>query len=86
MDSQPNPAHRALARHIARQAWIDSDGDIEIATRLFRNDPQITKLDPMTIIALIQIALTLWDWWKRRTVREPSVVAASDEPLVEIDE
>ena len=66
-------------REVARSAWIVSGNDISLAEDLFRDDARITKLNPMTIILLIQIAIQLWSLWKSRGISEPSVVACSDE-------
>jgi hypothetical protein len=35
----------------------------------------------MTIIALIQLAIQIWQWWQKNHVKEPSVVASSEEPI-----
>ena len=77
---------KRLARHVAREAWIDTDGNIERSEILFRDNEHITKLDPMTIIALIQIAIEIWKWWQSRKIAQPSVIASSDEPYATIDD
>lgn len=72
-------SHHHDFREAARESWLKSDGSIETAAIAFQADSRIAKLDPMTIIALLQIAMKLWAWWRSMKISEPSVVACSDE-------
>lgn len=67
-------------RAAARDAWIKSGGSLNAAEAAFKADPRIAKLDPLTIIALIQISIKIWLWWRSRQLSEPSVVASEQEP------
>lgn len=72
---------RRLARQVARDAWIKSKQQGDTARSLFESDPRLMALDPATVLALLQIALLLWEWWRKRKIEEPSIVAMSDEPV-----
>ena len=71
-------------RDAASDAWKKSGGKYLRSAMLFRNDSrvsQIAKLDPMTVIFLLQIAYKLWQFWNRNKISEPSVVATDGEPI-----
>lgn len=79
--TRPRLKERRIARAAARHVWIECDGDMAQVESAFKAQESIARLDPMTVIALIQIAIQLWSWWKSRQIKEPSVVASSDEPI-----
>lgn len=68
------------ARQAARQCWMTCEGDAAKAEAMFRGMPEYASLDPATIMAILQIALMLWKWWKETNTSEPSLVAHHDEP------
>lgn len=78
----PTPSHqqRRLARRVAIDAWKAGKRDDESLASRFNSDPRITKLDPATIILLIKIAITLWQWWKARKIENPTVQPMQGEP------
>jgi len=69
-----------IYRAAAADAWRRSGGSSWHARRLFKSDPRIVGLDPMTILLLIRIALQLWQLWQDRKVSEPESVRRGDEP------
>ena len=77
---------RIKARQAARAAWIKSKQSGEDAKLLFEEDRNLVGLDPATILALLKIAIMLWEFWRSRGIDEPSVVAAFDEPGMYDDE
>ena len=77
---------RIKARQAARAAWIKSNQSGDDAKLLFEQDRNMVGLDPATILALLKIAIMLWEFWKARNIDEPSVVAAFDEPGMYEDE
>lgn len=70
----------AIYRAAAADAWLRSGGSVIRARNIFKNDRRITGLDPMTILALLQIAIKLWQLWRDRKVTEPESVRREDEP------
>lgn len=72
---------RLAAREVARQSWIISRGKGDEARLWFENNERIQKFSPATILAMLQIAIALWQWWHDRQINEPSVVASLDEPI-----
>ena len=72
---------RLAAREIARQAWYASCGRGDDARLLFESNERIQKFSPATILLMLQIAITLWQWWRDRGIDEPSAVASMDEPI-----
>ena len=71
--------HKRLSRHIAREAFIACEGDLEAATGYFHAHPLVYQIDVSLVIMMIQIAIQLWQLWKRNNVSEPSIVSTSDE-------
>lgn len=76
-------------RDAASDAWKQSGGKYLRSALLFRNDSrvkQIAKLDPMTIIFLLQMAYKLWRWWRANKISDPkdfrthSIVLMGGEP------
>jgi hypothetical protein len=62
-------------RDAASDAWKQSGGKYLCSAMLFRNDSRVTqiaKLDPMTIIFLLQMAYKLWQWWRANKISDPS--------------
>lgn len=39
-------------------------------------------IDPMTILAIIQICIALWRWWKERDVTDPGDTPMVGEPPI----
>ena len=72
---------RLAAREIARQAWVKSHGRGDDARLLFESNERIQKFSPAIILLMLQLAITLWQWWKDRGIDEPSAVASMDEPV-----
>ena len=72
---------RLAAREIARQAWVGSHGRGDDARLLFESNERIQKFSPATILLMLQLAITLWQWWRDRGIDEPSAVASMDEPI-----
>lgn len=70
----------AIYRAAASDAWKRSGGSVLHARRIFKHDPRVAGLDPMTILLLIRIALQLWQLWQDRKVSEPESVRREDEP------
>lgn len=71
-------------RDAAADAWEDSGGKYLRSALLFRTDSrvnQIAKLDPMTIIVLLQIAYNFWKIWRANKISNPSVVVVAGEPV-----
>ena len=61
-------------RDAASDAWKQSGGKYLRSAKLFRNDSRVTriaKLDPMTIIFLLQMAYKLWQWWRANKISDP---------------
>lgn len=72
---------RLAAREIARQAWVKSHGRADDARLLFEQNERVQKFSPATILLMLQLAITLWQWWRDRGIDEPSAVASMDEPI-----
>lgn len=81
MSQRTTLLQRRKARLAARYAWIDSEGDQHKAIHLFNESPEMKGIDPATLLLLLQIAIQLWQWWKDRQVKEPSITATADEPI-----
>lgn len=71
--------HKRITRHVAREAIIACNGDLEAAKAYFENHPQVFGIDVQTLILMIQLAFQLWNFWKSNNISEPSIVASSDE-------
>jgi len=71
----------SIYRAAASDAWKRSGGSSWHARRLFKSDPRIVGLDPMTILMILQIAWKLWQWWKEHNVSEPESVRRAEEPF-----
>ena len=87
---------RFAARRAAREIWIASktdaelaklvkqavDGDEDAQKLLFASHPEMpVGIDPATLFLLIQIALKLWIWWQQNKVESPSESVAEGEPF-----
>lgn len=59
------------ARQLARDCWVEAQGDIEQARYLFDKRAKDHGIDPMTIIALISLAIQLWKLWRDRDNAKP---------------
>ena len=92
---------RRAARRAAREIWIASKTDAELAKLvkqavggdedaqklLFATHPEMpVGIDPTTLFLLIQIALKLWIWWQQNNVESPSATVGMDEPFDESDD
>ena len=74
-----SPRRRAIARSLARHAWLESEGDLETAEILFRGNSRLVGLSPLMISLLMLLAQAFWQYWISRNIIEPSVVASADE-------
>jgi hypothetical protein len=89
-------ADRFAARRAAREIWIASktdaevaklvkqavDGDEDAQKLLFATHPEMpVGIDPATLFLLIQIALKLWIWWQQNKVEIPSESVGLGEPF-----
>jgi hypothetical protein len=87
---------RFAARRAAREIWIASktdaevaklvkqavDGDEDAQRLLFATHPEMpVGIDPATLFLLIQIALKLWIWWQQNKVESPSESVGEGEPF-----
>ena len=87
---------RLAARRAAREIWIASKTDVELAKLvkqavggdedaqklLFATHPEMPmSIDPATLFLLIQIALKLWIWWQQNKVEKPSESVDFGEPF-----
>ena len=87
---------RRAARRAAREIWIASKTDAEVAKLvkqavggdedaqklLFATHPEIpVGIDPATLFLLIQIALKLWIWWQQNKVESPPATVGAGEPF-----
>ncbi len=81
MSTTATRRHKRLARRAARSAWMRCGGNLQVAESMFRDEMAMESIDPQTLMILLQIALMLWKWWSENNVKEPSVVASSDEPI-----
>ena len=87
---------RFAARRAAREIWIASktdaelaklvkqavDGDEDSQKLLFASHPEMpVGIDPATLFLLIQIALKLWIWWQQNKVESPSESVGEGEPF-----
>ena len=87
---------RFAARRAAREIWIASKADAEVAKLvkqavdgdedaqklLFASHPEMpVGIDPATLFLLIQIALKLWIWWQQNKVESPSESVGMGEPF-----
>ena len=92
---------RRAARRAAREIWIASktdselaklvkqavDGDEDAQKLLFSTHPEMpVGIDPATLLLLIQIALKLWIWWQKNKVEAPSATVGAGEPFDESDD
>ncbi len=92
---------RFAARRAAREIWIASKTDAEVAKLvkqavegdedaqklLFATHPEMpVGIDPATLFLLIQIALKLWIWWQQNKVETPSATVGAGEPFDESDD
>lgn len=71
---------RQYARSLARQCFIEANGDQATFETLFNARARTVSIDPAMLALLIQLALMLFKWWIEKEIQEPSVVASSDEP------
>ena len=92
---------RRAARRAAREIWIASKTDAELAKLvkqavggdedaqklLFATHPEMpVGIDPATLFLLIQIALKLWIWWQQNNVESPSATVGAGEPFDDNDD
>ena len=92
---------RRAARRAAREIWIASktdaevaklikqavDGDEDAQKLLFATHPEMpVGIDPATLFLLIQIALKLWIWWQQNKVESPSESIDLSEPFDDDDD
>jgi hypothetical protein len=70
----------AIYRGVAADAWMRSGGSIIRARNIFKKDQRIVGLDPMMVLALLGIALKLWQLWRDRKVTKPETFRRDDEP------
>jgi len=70
--------HKRLSYEIAREAIIACQGDAEAALAYFRAHPRLYAINPQLLVLMIQIAIMLWNYWRDRSISEPSVVASSE--------
>jgi hypothetical protein len=73
------PRLGAAAYEVARQSWIKSNGRGDDARLIFESNERLQKFSPLTILAMLQFALWLWDRWHKNGNYEPSVVMGSEE-------
>ena len=89
-------ADRFAARRAAREIWIASktdaelaklvkqavDGDEDAQKLLFATHPEMpVGIDPATLFLLIQIALKLWIWWQNNKIEDPPAKTIPGEPF-----
>ncbi len=87
---------RFAARRAAREIWIASktdaelaklvkqavDGDEDAQKLLFATHPEMpVGIDPATLFLLIQIALKLWIWWQQNKIEDPTAKTIPGEPF-----
>lgn len=82
-------------RDAAAYAWRQSGGRYLRSAAIFAADSRvktIAKVDPATIIFLLQIAYKLWRWWRANKISDPmdvrthSIILHGDEPSFGGDE
>lgn len=81
---QLSPDDQRELRDAASYAWRQSGGRYLRSATIFAADSRvktIAKLDPVTIIWIVQLGYKLWSYWRRNKVSEPSVVAVEGEPV-----
>ena len=71
---------KQYARSLARQCFMEANGDEQQFSFLFRARAESVSIDPALLALLLQFALTLLKWWLEHNISEPSVVATMDEP------
>lgn len=76
-----NLLERRKARRLARVAWVESNGDAELAETIFRSSPEAVKIDPNTILLFLQIAMVLWKFWKENKITHPTHTPRMNEPV-----
>jgi hypothetical protein len=70
----------------ARSAFIEHDGDIEAAKSAVFANPAKYGFDPMTILAILQIVITIWQLWKKRKTTHPPESFDDFEPTCELED
>lgn len=65
--SQREPIHDAIA-----EAYIEADGDREKFIEIVKADKRVKFLSPFMILAVVRIALLLWDIWRSAKVSNPN--------------
>lgn len=84
--------HRVKARFFARESWIEADGDATVARRLVKERVEVYRKSEsqgygsiilmLTITAtMLQIAYTLFKFWKDTRTTVPPEIPADDEPF-----
>jgi hypothetical protein len=63
-------------RSRARDIYIECDGDVEKCKEKFKQ--QYGSI--MTILAILQILITLWELWSRKGIKTPTYTPSGDEP------
>ena len=71
---------KQYARSLARQCYMESGGNEQEFSFLFRARAESVSIDPALLALLLQFAMVLLKWWLEKNISEPSVVASMDEP------
>jgi hypothetical protein len=71
---------RYLARRVARKVWMEC-GPGEDARMCFERDEAFYGIDPALLLLLVQIAMALFEYWRKNNIKEPSVVPSCSEPV-----
>ena len=64
-------------RSRGRDIFIECNGDIEKCKAMFKRKYGSIA----TILLILQILLTLWEFWNTNGISEPPMAAAGDEPV-----
>jgi hypothetical protein len=64
-------------RSRARDIFVECDGDIEKCKAAFKR--RYGSL--ATFLLILQILLTLWEFWSSKGISEPPMAVADDEPV-----
>lgn len=83
MDKEKLQELKAEARPIARQAWIESKGDVAVANRLAKKAirQRYGFIGTLTIIAsVLQIMFLLFQFWKELNMSTPPEEPLAGEP------
>lgn len=64
-------------RSRGRDIYIKCDGDITKCEAMFKQEYGSLA----TILLVLQILLTLWEFWNSKGISKPSIAIGSDEPI-----